>query len=38
MPLSERCKHLDAILKHGVRYLAITNPFATNYALDCSIT
>ena len=37
MPLSEECKHSDAILKHEVRYLAITNPFATIYALDYSI-
>ncbi len=26
-----------AIPEHGVRYLAITNPFATNYTLDYSI-
>ena len=27
----------DAIPEYGVRYLTITNPFATNYTLDYSI-
>ncbi len=39
MPLSVACLSAsDAIPKHRVRYLSITNPFATNWPLDCSIS
>ena len=37
MPLSERCKHLDAILKLKIRYLFIPHPFATNICLGYPI-
>ena len=36
-PFRKVAEATDAIPMHEVRYLSITNPFATNYTLDYSI-